>query len=417
VSRLVLATENTDFEDRVRRAFDGGLNGDLRYWRDGMLRGDPARAVTELVNGGADVVAIGPGLPADSALELVRAFDHHRPEISVVMVAEPSPALLQSALRAGARDVIAPDASQAELRSVLELALGAAQHRRDVLDGRTEPAVSTARLITVLCPKGGAGKTTTATNMAVALAQRAPGRVVIVDLDLQFGDVASALHLVPDHTIRDAVDADRLDATSLKVFLTPHRKELFALCAPPSPIDADAIGAAAVERVLELLTASFDYVVVDTASGLDEVALAALELSTDLVILAGPDVPCVRGTRKEVEALQIIGRPDQQWHFVLNRADARTGLGISDIEATIGLAVDVSVPDSRAVPVALNQGTPILESDPRNGASQAFLALVDRIAPAAATAKKGAPAPAQNAASARNGTPAASSRGLFRRSR
>jgi pilus assembly protein CpaE len=403
VSRLVLATENTDFEERVRKAFDGELNGDLRYWRDGMLRGDPARTVKELVNGGADVVAIGPGLPADSALELVRAFDHHRPEISVVMVAEPSATLLQSALRAGARDVVAPDASQAELRNVLELALGAAQHRKDVLDGRAEPATSTARVLTVLCPKGGAGKTTTATNLAVALAHRAPGRVVIVDLDLQFGDVASALHLTPDHTIRDAVDAERLDATSVKVFLASHDGSLYALCAPQSPIEADAVDAESVERVLELLVASFDYVVVDTASGLDEAALTSIELSTDLVILAAPDVPCVRGTRKEVEALRIIGRPDQHWHFVLNRADARTGLSISDIEDTIGIPVDVSVPDSRAIPVALNQGTPIFESDPRNGASQAFLALAERIAPTPRAPQ--------------NGTQSASSGGLFRRSR
>jgi pilus assembly protein CpaE len=405
VSRLVLATENTEFEERVRRAFDGEFNGDLRYWRDGLLRGDPARAVTELVNGGADVVALGPGLPADSALELVRAFDHHRPEISVVIVAEPSPALLHSALRAGARDVIAPDAPDAELRSVLQLALGAASHRRRVLDGKTEPAVPTAKVISVLCPKGGAGKTTVSTNLAVGLAQRAPGKVVIVDLDLQFGDVASALQLAPDHTIRDAVQAPRLDPTTIKVFLTAHRNGLFALCAPLSPVEADEIGAEQVQLVLELLVTSFDYVVIDTASGLDEAALVALERSTDLVLLSAPDVPCVRGTRKEVEALELIGDPAQRWHFVLNRADARTGLSTSDIEQTVGLKVDVAVPESRAVPLALNQGTAMLESDPRAGVSQAFLELVDRLAPKVPSVP------------AANGAPRPTGGGLFRRSR
>src|SRR5207244_1710537 len=126
-----------------------------------------------------------------------------------------------------------------------------------------------------------------------------------------------------------------LDATTLKVFLTPHRRELFALCAPNSPIDADEIEAPDLQRLLGLLADSFDYVVVDTASGLDEAALAAIEVSTDLVLLSAPDVPCVRGTRKELEALQLIAHPAHRWHIVLNRADARTGLGISDIEATI----------------------------------------------------------------------------------
>jgi pilus assembly protein CpaE len=381
VSRLLLATENAAFEERVRRAFEGDLNGDLRYWRDGFLLGDPARAVSELAGGGAEVVALGPGLPADSAIELARAFDAERPEIGVVIVADPSPDLLRSALRAGARDVIAPDASEHELRTALELALGTASHRRRAADKQLEAAVSTTKVITVLCPKGGAGKTTVASNLAVGLAQRAPGRVVVVDLDLQFGDVASALQLTPEHTMAEAVDAPALDTTTMKVFLTPHRSELYALCAPASPVDADDIEAHDVTRLLEMLMASFDYVVVDTASGLDEATLAALELSTDLVLLSAPDVPCVRGTRKEVEALQLLGNPSQRWHFVLNRSDARTGLGVRDIEATVGLRVDVAVPESRAVPLALNQGSAILESDPRAAPSQALFTLVDRFAP------------------------------------
>ena len=360
--------------------------------------------MTELVNGSTEVVALGPGLPADSALELARVFDTERPEIGVVIVADPSPGLLRSALRAGARDVIAPDAPESELRAALELALGSASHRRRSLEARHEPAVSTTRVITVLCPKGGAGKTTVATNLAVGLAQRAPGRVVLVDLDLQFGDVASALRLSPDHTVTDAVEAPELDATTLKVFLTPHHGGLFALCAPTSPVDADDIEAGDVQKLLDFLQASFDYVVLDTASGLDESALAALEVSTDLVLLSAPDVPCVRGTRKEIEALQLIGNRSQRWHFVLNRADARTGLSISDIESTVGLQVDVAVPESRMVPLALNQGNAIIESDPRSTPSQALLSLVDRFMPRTATEE-------------RNGSGNGNGGGRFRRSK
>jgi pilus assembly protein CpaE len=381
MSRLVLATENMDFEARVRRVFDGELEGELRYWRNGFLRGDPSRAVRELVNGGADVVALGPGLPTDSALELARAFDHDRPEISVVIVAEPSAALLQWALRAGARDVIAPDAPDHELYAALRFAINAASHRKNVYDGRAEPPGSSTKVLSVLCPKGGAGKTTVASNLAVGLARTSPGRVVIVDLDLQFGDVASALRLMPEHTIHDAVHAPQLDATTLKVFLTPHCDELFVLCAPISPVEADDIDAKQVQRILELLVASFEYVVIDTASGLDEAALVALELSTDLVLLSAPDVPCVRGTRKLVEALQVLGSASQRCHFVLNRADARTGLSVSDIVSTVGIEVDVAVPESRAVPLSLNQGSPVLEADPRSAVSQSLLQLVNRVAP------------------------------------
>jgi pilus assembly protein CpaE len=377
---LLLATTSIDFEERVRRAFDNQLNGDLRYWRDGMLRGDPARAVRELTRGNADVIALGPGLPADTALELARAFDHECPEVSVVIVAEPSAPMLRAALHAGARDVISPEAEEGELRVAFERILGAAGRRRNALDVRGDAAGPTTRVVTVLCPKGGAGKTTIASNIAVGLAREAPGEVAILDLDLQFGDVASALRLMPEHTFSDAArSAQTLDTTALKVFLTHHPKELFALCAPDSPVDVDDITAEHVESVLRLLIDSFRYVIVDTASGLDEAALVALEHSTDLVVLCSTDVPTVRSTQKEVQALRVIGNPTQRWHFVLNRSDARTGLGRNEVETTVGLAVDVAIPESRALPVSLNQGTPIIDFDPRAPAAQALSSLVDRI--------------------------------------
>jgi pilus assembly protein CpaE len=134
-------------------------------------------------------------------------------------------------------------------------------------------------------------------------------------------------------------------------------------------------------------------VVVDTASGLDEAALVALEHSTDLVLLTSTDVPTVRSTQKEVQALRIIGNPTQQWHFVLNRSDARTGLGRPEIENTVGIQVDVTIPESRQLPVTLNQGTPIIDYDPRAPAAQAISQLLDRIRSNGDTPK--APAPAE----------------------
>ena len=386
MSRLVLATANTDFEQRVRDAFDGELNGPLRYWREDMLV-DPGDAVRELGGHGVEVVALGPDVDADEALALASAFDQSRPDISVLIIAPPSTDLLQEALRAGARDVIAPDMAPADLRAAIERAFDTATHRRRVFDG-DDGGIDGDRghVVMALCPKGGAGKTTISTNLALALAQVAPGEVVILDLDVQFGDVASALGLRPDLTLADAVKSiDNLDATSLKAHLTIHpQDDLFVLCAPQTPTEADDIDVAQIERVLELLTQSFKYVVIDTASGLDENTLASLEYATDLLLISATDVPSIRATVKEIEALRVIGKPQHQWHFVLNRADARTGLTIPAIERTVGINVDVAVPSSRSVPLSLNQGEPLVLSDPRSAVSLAMLQLVRRLAPQAA---------------------------------
>jgi len=388
MSRLVLATANLEFEARVREAFDGELTGPLSYWREGMLL-DPGDAVRELSGSGVEVVALGPDVPAENALALASAFDHQRPDISVVIIAPPSTDLLQSALRAGARDVIAPDMAPADLRAAIERAFDTAVHRRQQFDGDDPESEDgdRGRVIMALCPKGGAGKTTVATNLALALAQVAPGEVVIIDLDLQFGDVASALGLRPDLTFADAVRSlDTLDATGLKAHLTVHPADLFVLCAPATPTEADDLTIEQVERVLELLTQSFKYVVVDTASGLDENTLAALEYATDLLLISATDVPSIRATVKEIEALRVIGKPQHLWHFVLNRADAKTGLTIPAIERTVGINVDVELPSSRSVPMSLNQGEPLVLSDPRSTVSLAMLQIVRRVAPRATPA-------------------------------
>ena len=231
----------------------------------------------------------------------------------------------------------------ADLRAAIERAFDTAVHRRQLFDGDDGDGEhgDRGRVIMALCPKGGAGKTTVSTNLALALAQVAPGEVVIIDLDLQFGDVASALGLRPDLTIEQ------------------------------------------VERVLELLSQSFKYVVVDTASGLDENTLAALEYATDLLLISATDVPSIRATVKEIEELRVIGKPQHLWHFVLNRADARTGLTIPAIERTVGINVDVAIPSSRSVPMSLNQGEPLVLSDPRSTVSLAMLQIVRRVAPRA----------------------------------
>jgi pilus assembly protein CpaE len=381
MKKLLLATADRDFEERIRGAFGDDPSGYETFWHDGMPFGDDLdRTLAGL--GDAEVVALGPDLPDETAIALASSVDRVRPDVSVVIIAEPSTEMMRAALHAGARDVIDPRASYAEIRDALDRAFDAAETRRGAFDDDHETETPTSRIITVICPKGGAGKTTVATNLASGLAQAAPNDVVIVDLDLQFGDVASALHIEPEHTFTDVVRAaDSLDAPTLKAFLAPHPDNLFALCAPHVPTDADEVTPEHVSQVIELLSASFKYVVVDTAAGLDEATLSALEYATDFVVLSATDVPCVRNTRKEVEALRLLSNPDQRWHFVLNRADARTGLNIAAIEKAVGLTLDVAIPSSRTVPVSLNQGSPLIIAEPRKPVSLAMAQIVRRVAP------------------------------------
>ena len=181
-------------------------------------------------------------------------------------------------------------------------------------------------MIGVFSPKGGVGKTTIATNIAIGLGKIAPMSVVIVDLDLQFGDVASGLYLNPEHTVTDAVSpAASQDTLVLKAFLTVHPGGIYAVCAPDNPVDADEITPEQVTRLLEQLAEEFQYVVVDTAPGLPEIGLAAMEPCTDVVWVSAMDIPSVRGLRSGLDVLRQLDILPESRHVVLNMADPSAG--------------------------------------------------------------------------------------------
>jgi pilus assembly protein CpaE len=202
--------------------------------------------------------------------------------------------------------------------------------------------------------------------------------VVLFDADLQFGDVANALRLIPETTFGDSVRAGLPDITALKAALTSHPTGLYALCAPDMPAEADDINGDHVARAIDLLHEEFAYVVIDTDAGLGERTLAAMEHATDLIFVCATDVPSVRALRKELEALDTIGMSHQRRHFVLNRADAKVGLSADDIQATVNQRLDIFIPSSRTVPVSMNQGSPLLESGAASPAAKALIQLVNR---------------------------------------
>ena len=237
------------------------------------------------------------------------------------------------------------------------------------------------KVIVVVSPKGGSGKTAVSSNLAVALAQRHPGRVVAVDLDVQFGDLATALSLTPEHTLAQLARTTQIDATTVKLLLTPYEHGLYVLAGAHDPVDADSISHTHVSTVLPLLAQNFDYVIVDTPAGLDERTLAALECATDLLLVSSLDVTSIRSLRKALDALDHIGVKAER-RLVLNRADAKVGLNPSDAEEAIGMKISCSIPSSREIPLSLNLGTPVVISEPKSAVAKQLQQLAQLYAPA-----------------------------------
>ncbi|MFJ6155307.1 CpaE family protein [Pseudarthrobacter sp. NPDC092184] len=383
MSRFVLLSPSGEFDQKLRAAVAHGLRGSVQTIASDILPAGPAELFALLNQEQPEVLIIGPDVPYDEALRFAKVFDVQLPGLSLVLVSDIEPSFLVHAMRAGIRDILSPQADAAEIRVLLERACQSFATRHRSPETQAADNGGKGLVIGVFSPKGGVGKTTLATNIAIGLGQIAPMSVVIVDLDLQFGDVASGLYLNPEHTVTDAVTpAAAQDSLVLKAFLTVHPAGIYALCAPPNPVDADHITPDQITHLLEQLSQEFQYVVLDTAPGMPEIGLAAMEQCTDVVWVSAMDIPSLRGLRSGLEVLRQLEIMPGSRHVVLNMADAKAGLNVRDVESTIGAPVDVSVPRSRAVALSTNRGIPVLQESKKDPAVKSLRQLVERFNPA-----------------------------------
>ena len=366
-------------DQRFRAAVDELLGeGNARSFDDSAALADLAVVCRHLVGPETEVVTVGPDIATDVALALISELDRRFPALSVVLVHKPTADLWQAALRAGARDIVDPDAALSSIDVALDRAADRAHEQRESLrrDGApvAAPPAPAGRIVAVTSPKGGSGKTVVATNLGVFLAKQAPGGVVLVDLDLQFGDVATALGLTPTYTMYTATQASGNEASLLKAFLTPHSSQLLVLCAPDDPTESDDVKEGDAVRIVVELSKLFRWVIVDTGAGLDDLTLSVAEVATDVVLVSSTDVLSVRGVRKEAAIMDQLGIRATR-HLVLNRSDAKVGLSPKDISETIGLSIAAEVPSSRAVPTSVNIGVPVVEHDARSSAARGLTTL------------------------------------------
>jgi pilus assembly protein CpaE len=380
VSAVVLSTTSPDLTRKVRIATDD----DLLVLRPEQVPPGPAQLLA--LTPDQDRVRIvlidvraADGL-VDRALGLASAFAQQYPQIGVVLVADAPEQISLRALRAGVMDVLDPDVNVLDLKWLLRRSMEAARVRVPTDSVAPEPAGG--RVITVASPKGGVGKTTVATNIARALVELSPQGTVLVDLDLQFGDVAAALDLETTYSIADIVAGPTLsDPIAMKALLGHHESGLHVVSGVRSPAEADQLTVDRISALIHLLKQEFRYVVLDTAPGMTEHTLAALDHTSDLVLVTTPDVPGIRGLRKELEVLDQLTLPSHNRHIVVNLVDGAGGLTVADVEATIGAKVDAVVPRTPKVARSTNLGTPIVQLAPRDKAARALASLIDRFAP------------------------------------
>jgi pilus assembly protein CpaE len=363
IEALVVIEDGTDLE-LAGAVFPPGGRVALSTVAEGLAAGE--RAIREQ---GAELTAIVCSGAAEGVAELIRLARAERPERPVVALAAEAPDIfVQAAFEAGADDVVRLPETPERVLFALEKAL--ARHRGP--EARTRRA---APMVCMLGPKGGAGKTVTASNLIVDLA-RAGRRAVGVDLDLQFGDLALALGLRPEPTLYDlATSGGALDAEKLDAFLVGHPSGARALLAPARPDQAAAVSSELLRHVFELLRAESDIVIVDTPPDFTPEAIAAIDASTQVCMVGNLDALSLKNTKLGLETLELMEYDPTHITMVLNRADSDVGLSAADVEAIVGRGADVFVPSDRDVPRSLNEGVPITIGHERSPVAAAMRQL------------------------------------------
>lgn len=367
---------------RTRLAVELAGAAQFETMEDLVQQLDPMRPV---------VAVFGPGFASPIGFQHVHRVTSSHSSLGVVFaVYELSTDVLQQALRAGARDavVIGGEASlHQSVDRVGELLAGATTRVQTPANRAGEPG----RLISVFSTKGGVGKTCVAINVAAAMAKRSPDPVVLVDGDLQFGDVSVMLGLPPQNTVLDAAAAVQYgDMELVQTLASKHDATgLLVLPAPLEPMPTDALLPGEMVNICAALQSIAGHVVIDLPSVFNDYVLAIIEASDEVLLVGSMDIPSIKNLKIGMQTLDLQAIAGPKLKLVLNHANAKVKLDVKEIERVLGLSANFAVPDDIAVPISVNAGRPVVVDEPKAPVSRALDCIAESLLGPRVTTKKG----------------------------
>lgn len=318
-----------------------------------------------------NVVVLDSAITGLDSLTVIDSISSSSPDTAVIVLIDGADMdLMRRLMRAGARDCLMRPVSQEDLLSTIRSVFTATQKQREAFTSSPsyEPAKPVGEIIAVYSPQGGAGKSMLSANLAVAMSKAAgeggkDPRIALVDLNLQFGDIDLMLNLQPKNTIAGLAQKSHggIDAELIEQYLTVHEESgLKILVAPSTPQYAESITVYTVEQVMETLRESYDYIIVDTPSQLQDTTLAVLDAAKTILLLTSLDLLALHKTRTALEMLRQLYAPEKI-QLVLNRANSDVGISLADVENVLGVPMRAQIPsDGRIVVTSINEGKPFV---------------------------------------------------------
>ena len=350
---------------------------------------NPADALAAIRDGTVDLL-VADGLTVSEALPSLRAASPGRPTpVIVVALADDIEARI-AFLEAGADDVLGAGFDSRELEARVQALL--IRYRRVVPS--SDGGGAGGQISAFFSPKGGVGTTTLAVNTALLLAEGGAQRTLLIDLDLQFGQVATHLNLAPRFDLYGLASDDAAlgDADAAVSYLTAHDSGVVVLAAPSTPDSESRIDVDQVERAVDTLRSRFDRVVVDCGSRLDQRVMAVLQRADTHIFVVIPELGALNAMSGATAFLSEGAAVPARTCFVLNHLFPKAPLKRADVERLLHATVAVEVPYADLdMLAAVNEGMPIVLSRPSSQTTGALRQLSQLIVGAEAATDGAAP--------------------------
>jgi pilus assembly protein CpaE len=347
--------------------------------------GSGAEAITLAKDIKPDIILMDINMPGMDGIAATAQLTLELPNAAIIMMSvQGDQEYLRKAMKAGAKDYLVKPFTGDDLLQTLTQVFDSEQKRRSLFTvSAGSDGEKPGKIITVFSTKGGVGKTTIASNLAVALAEKLGVRVGLVDAELQFGDVALFLDLLPQATIADLVkDIEHLDAAVLDTYLTPYRKgRLKLLAAPVRPEQAELITAANLTAMLKTMRSMFEYIIIDTAPVFNDVILSVLDVSDLVFVVSSMDVPTIKNVKLCLEIMESLHFSQDKVKVILNRAHTDSAMDVGEVEEILRYKfLEVLPSDGKVVVPSVNRGFPFVLGSPEAAISHHIFSLARFVA-------------------------------------
>lgn len=324
-----------------------------------------------------DVVVIAIEEPTIRALQTVEALSDLLPNSAIIGYSSiRDPQGMRKAMLAGVNDFIVAPVKEEELVNSIYTVLAQEERKRQRITGEADEPIAAGSVITVFGAKGGIGKTTIATNLATAIMQKTNQSVVLVDLDTRFGDVGILMDIPVERSIADlAVPEEDITRDLVQECLYQHNSGVFILPAPIRPTDWRNVHAGHIERVVQVLTQTYDYVILDTPGTFNDIVARALELAGMVVLVATVDMASLKDTLLAIDMLRSWNFPQEKIKLVINATNEASNVQPQEVKRMLGRDVYWSIPYDRNISTATQLGMPVVLAKPQSRASESIVEM------------------------------------------